>query len=64
MSTAIIFYPCVLFMPLSQVTVARGDLTQNIVGVHISGEMLSLVNTINNIIDQLAIFADEVEKVA
>jgi osomolarity two-component system, sensor histidine kinase NIK1 len=26
--------------------------------------MLSLVNTVNNMIDQLAIFADEVKKVA
>jgi osomolarity two-component system sensor histidine kinase NIK1 len=48
----------------SQTAVARGDLTQKIVGVRVSGEMLSLVNTINDMIDQLAIFADEVKKVA
>lgn len=48
-----------------QTAVARGDLTQKIIGVTvISGEMLSLVNTINDMIDQLAIFADEVKKVA
>jgi osomolarity two-component system sensor histidine kinase NIK1 len=44
--------------------VARGDLTQKITGVSVSGEMLSLVNTINDMIDQLAIFAAEVKKVA
>ncbi|KAF9481492.1 histidine kinase [Pholiota conissans] len=44
--------------------VARGDLTQKIIGVSVSGEMLSLVNTINDMIDQLAIFAAEVKKVA
>lgn len=44
--------------------VARGDLTQKITGVSVSGEMLSLVNTINDMIDQLAIFAKEVKKVA
>ncbi|KAF6745806.1 two-component histidine kinase Le.nik1-like protein [Ephemerocybe angulata] len=44
--------------------VARGDLTQKIGGVSVSGEMLSLVNTINDMIDQLAIFAAEVKKVA
>ena len=43
---------------------ARGDLTQKITGVSVSGEMLSLVNTINDMIDQLAIFAAEVKKVA
>ena len=43
---------------------ALGDLTQKITGVSISGEMLSLVNTINDIIDQLAVFAAEVKKVA
>lgn len=48
----------------SQTAVARGDLTQKIIGVRVSGEMLSLVNTINDMIDQLAIFADEVKKVA
>ncbi|TFK18039.1 hypothetical protein FA15DRAFT_731614 [Coprinopsis marcescibilis] len=44
--------------------VAKGDLTQKITGVSVSGEMLSLVNTINDMIDQLAIFAAEVKKVA
>ena len=44
--------------------VARGDLTQKITGVSVSGEMLNLVNTINDMIDQLAIFAKEVKKVA
>ncbi|KAF9056922.1 hypothetical protein BDP27DRAFT_1454263 [Rhodocollybia butyracea] len=44
--------------------VARGDLTQKIVGVSVSGEMLNLVNTINDMIDQLSIFAVEVKKVA
>jgi osomolarity two-component system sensor histidine kinase NIK1 len=33
-------------------------------GVSVSGEMLNLVNTINDMIDQLAIFAKEVKKVA
>ncbi|TFK95926.1 hypothetical protein BDV98DRAFT_598145 [Pterulicium gracile] len=44
--------------------VARGDLTSKIEGVSVSGEMLSLVKTINDMIDQLAIFASEVKKVA
>ncbi|KAA1473198.1 hypothetical protein DENSPDRAFT_779569 [Dentipellis sp. KUC8613] len=44
--------------------VARGDLTQKVTGVSVSGEMLDLVNTINDMIDQLAIFASEVKKVA
>ncbi|KAG2095663.1 nonidentical kinase-1 [Suillus discolor] len=44
--------------------VARGDLTQQTTGVSVSGEMLSLVNTINDMIAQLAIFAKEVKKVA
>lgn len=47
-----------------QTAVARGDLTQKIRGVSVSGEMLNLVNTINDMIDQLAIFAAEVKKVA
>ncbi|KAK1216934.1 histidine kinase osmosensor [Marasmius sp. AFHP31] len=42
--------------------VAWGDLTQKIVGVSVSGEMLNLVNTINDMIDQLSIFAVEVKK--
>jgi len=41
-----------------------GDLTEKIVGVRVSREMLSLVNTINNMIDQLAVFVDKVKKVA
>ncbi|KAJ7736694.1 hypothetical protein B0H16DRAFT_1380008 [Mycena metata] len=44
--------------------VAKGDLTKKIAGLSVSGEMLSLVNTINDMIDQLAIFASEVKKVA
>jgi len=32
--------------------------------VSVSGEILDLVNTINSMIDQLAIFAAEVKKVA
>ena len=43
---------------------ARGNLGQKVVGVAVSGEMLSLVNTINDMIDQLAMFAAEVKKVA
>jgi osomolarity two-component system sensor histidine kinase NIK1 len=39
-------------------------LTQKISGVSVSGEMLNLVNTINDMIVQLAIFAKEVKKVA
>jgi len=49
---------------VSTTAVARGDLTQKIVGVSVSGEMLNLVNTINDMIDQLSIFAVEVKKVA
>ena len=49
---------------VATIAVARGDLTQKITGVSVSGEMLSLVNTINDMIDQLAIFAAEVKKVA
>ncbi|KAJ6550852.1 hypothetical protein DFH09DRAFT_1262703 [Mycena vulgaris] len=44
--------------------VSKGDLTRKIAGLSVSGEMLSLVNTINDMIDQLAIFASEVKKVA
>ena len=44
--------------------VARGDLTQKVTDVKVSGELLELVNTINSMIDQLAIFAAEVKKVA
>ncbi|KAL0945723.1 hypothetical protein HGRIS_014870 [Hohenbuehelia grisea] len=41
--------------------VACGDWTQKIAGVSVSGEMLNLVNTINEMIDQMAIFAAEVK---
>ncbi|SJL18213.1 related to nik-1 protein (Os-1p protein) [Armillaria ostoyae] len=44
--------------------VAHGDLTKNIDGLSVSGEMLQLVETINRMIDQLNIFAVEVNKVA
>ena len=47
-----------------QTAVARGDLEQKVTGVSVSGEMLDLVNTINGMIDQLSIFAQEVMKVA
>jgi osomolarity two-component system sensor histidine kinase NIK1 len=47
-----------------QTAVARGDLTQKVVGVPVFGEILDLVNTINSMIDQLSIFASEVKKVA
>ncbi len=43
--------------------VARGDLTQKVT-IPVSGEMLDLVNTINNMIDQLSFFASEVTRVA
>ena len=49
---------------LLQTAVARGDLTQKVTGVSVSGEMLDLVNTINGMIDQLAMFSAEVTKVA
>jgi osomolarity two-component system sensor histidine kinase NIK1 len=39
-------------------------LTQKVVGVKVSGEILDLVYSINNMIDQLAIFAAEVTRVA
>ena len=39
-------------------------MTRKVTGVSVSGEMLDLVNTINSMIDQLAIFAAEVKKVA
>lgn len=48
----------------SQTAVARGDLTQKVTGVSVSGEILHLVNTINDMIDQLGFFASEVKKVA
>jgi osomolarity two-component system, sensor histidine kinase NIK1 len=40
--------------------VAKGDLNQKITGVSVEGEMLDLVETINDMIDQLHIFAHEV----
>ncbi|KAF8221909.1 hypothetical protein L208DRAFT_1325385 [Tricholoma matsutake] len=52
--------------PIAQVTKAMvgGDLMKKIeVDVCVAREMLSLVNTINNMIDQLMVFADEVKKV-
>lgn len=48
----------------SQTAVARGDLTKKVVGVSVSGEILDLVNTINDMVDQLAFFAEQVKKVA
>ena len=47
-----------------QTAVARGDWTQKVTGVSVSGEMLDLVNTINRMIDQLAIFAPHVRRCA
>ncbi|KAI0338803.1 histidine kinase [Trametopsis cervina] len=49
---------------IATTAVARGDLTQKVTGVTVSGEMQDLVETINGMIDQLAIFAQEVKKVA
>ncbi|CAO1627455.1 unnamed protein product [Sympodiomycopsis kandeliae] len=43
--------------------VARGDLTQKVT-ISVSGEILDLVDTINNMIDQLSFFASEVTRVA
>ena len=39
-------------------------MTQKVTGVPVSGEILDLVNTINSMIEQLAIFAAAVKKVA
>lgn len=55
-----IYFSCFCF----QTAVARGNLKQKVLGVAVSGEMLSLVNTINDMIDQLNMFAEEVKKVA
>jgi osomolarity two-component system sensor histidine kinase NIK1 len=44
--------------------VARGDLTQKITGVRVSGEILQLVTTINSMIDDLDSFARGVMRVA
>ncbi|KZP13596.1 hypothetical protein FIBSPDRAFT_753155 [Athelia psychrophila] len=49
---------------LATIAVSKGNLAQKVTGVAVSGEMLSLVNTINDMIDQLAMFAAEVKKVA
>lgn len=43
-------------------TVARGDLTQEIVGVSVQGDILDLA--INGMVDQLALFTAGVTKVA
>ena len=43
--------------------VANGDLSQKIT-VEAQGEMLSLKNTINNMVDRLRVFGDEVTRVA
>src|SRR5215211_7890779 len=43
--------------------VANGDLSQKIT-VDVKGEVLELKNTINNMVDRLRIFADEVTRVA
>ena len=59
---AYVFF-CSRVAPLQR-AVAKGDLTQKVTGVAVSGEILDLVNTINSMIDQLAIFAAEVKKVA
>ncbi|KAG0370679.1 hypothetical protein BGZ54_004995 [Gamsiella multidivaricata] len=43
--------------------VARGDLTKKIT-VNVKGEILDLKNTINSMVDQLSMFANEVTRVA
>ncbi|PWN21694.1 hypothetical protein BCV69DRAFT_152360 [Microstroma glucosiphilum] len=43
--------------------VARGDLSQKVT-IEVRGEILDLVDTINNMIDQLSFFASEVTRVA
>ena len=43
--------------------VANGDLSQKIT-VDVKGEMLELKNTVNTMVDQLRVFADEVTRVA
>ncbi|WP_416967436.1 HAMP domain-containing protein [Streptomyces sp. 4F14] len=50
---------------IAQVTtaVANGDLSQKVT-VDVSGEMLQLKNTVNRMVDQLSLFADQVTKVA
>ena len=51
---------------IATTAVAQGDLTKkiDIVGVSVQGEILDLVNTINGMFDQLAMFSAEVTKVA
>jgi signal transduction histidine kinase/HAMP domain-containing protein len=44
-------------------SVARGDLSQKIT-VEVAGEMMELKETINDMVDQLSAFADEVTRVA
>ncbi len=50
---------------IAQVTtaVADGDLSQKVT-VDVAGEMLQLKNTVNRMVDQLSLFADQVTKVA
>ncbi|MFE6774713.1 HAMP domain-containing protein [Streptomyces sp. NPDC057702] len=50
---------------IAQVTtaVANGDLSQKIT-VDVSGEMLQLKNTVNTMVDQLSLFADQVTRMA
>src|SRR5687768_15811344 len=43
--------------------VANGDLSQKIT-VDVKGEVLELANTINDMVDRLSVFADEVTRVA
>ena len=49
--------------PIVTTAVANGDLSQKIT-VEAQGEMLELKNTINNMVDRLRVFADEVTRVA
>ncbi|QRW22757.1 Hybrid signal transduction histidine kinase [Rhizoctonia solani] len=44
--------------------VSVGDLTTKVEGIDVAGEILDLVNTINGMVDQLAVFAAEVTRVA
>ncbi|KAF5368031.1 hypothetical protein D9758_004334 [Tetrapyrgos nigripes] len=52
-----------LMIAVAITAVARGDLTQKIVGVSVGGRMLNLVNIINEMIDLLSIFAHEVNEI-
>jgi osomolarity two-component system sensor histidine kinase NIK1 len=47
-----------------QTAVSVGDLTTKVEGVDVAGEILDVVNTINGMVDQLAVFAAEVTRVA